>query len=187
MFKLTQIRDQIQSSHLFDFCAPSCSSILNFLEVILWHKHGYFGDISSQLGSPLQLSHLHLCLQRGGSLHRADQHQLTRHTVWTLDCEVAAGLLSPEQGETERITDRTQRWDPEHDTWSWKIGHDGQVMVGEGVRGLGTCLVVHRTGVAFTATVGIKNKIWVLSSWYTQYAECQKEKWMLTRAMFWHM
>lgn len=163
-----------------------CTLILNFLEVVLRHKHGYFGDVSSQLGSPLQLGHLHLCLQRGGSLHRTDQHQLARHTVRTLHCEVAARLLSPEQGETERVADRTQRRDPEHDPGGREVGHHGQVMVGEGVRGLGTCPVVHRTRVAFTATGGKKEKC---EQGAVEVVGCQKGKGTLTRAMssrMWH-
>lgn len=52
-----------------------------FLEFILGNKHSDFGDVFPQLHSPLQLTHLHLCLQSGRALHRAHQHQLAREAV----------------------------------------------------------------------------------------------------------
>lgn len=148
------LRDVLQSSAplLFQiFYNHHLWAILAFfLELILGNKHGDFGDVPPQLDSSLQLTHLHFSLQRGRALHRAHQHQLTRQAVWTLDCEVAASLLSPQQGEAKRVTYWTQSWDSEHDARSWQVGHNSQVVVGEGVWGLSARLVVHRAGVTFT-------------------------------------
>lgn len=143
-----------------------------FLELILGNKHGDFGDVPSQLDSSLQLAHLHFCLQCGRALHRAHQHQLPCHTVWTLDREVAASLPSPQQGEAKCVTYWTQCWDPEHDTRSGQVGNDSQVMVGERVWGLRTGLVVDRTGVTFTAP-GKGSENWGMSRWYSWY-KCKK-------------
>jgi len=131
-------------------CVPSHSSFF-FLKLIWGNKHGDFGDVLPQLDSFLQLAHLHFSLQSGRALHGAHQHQLTCQTVWTLDCEVAPSLPSPQQGEAERVTYWTQCWDPEHDTRSRQVGHNSQVMVGERVWCLRTCFVVHWTGITFTA------------------------------------
>lgn len=51
------------------------------LELILGDKHGDFGYVSSQLDSPLQFAHLHLCLQGGGTMDGAHQHELASETV----------------------------------------------------------------------------------------------------------
>lgn len=79
------------------------------LELVLGHKHGDFGDVPPQLDASLQLAHLHLCLQSSRALHWTHQHQLTRHTVRTLDREVAPGLPAPQQGEAKGVPHWTQR------------------------------------------------------------------------------
>lgn len=146
----------------FDLCALSkyvSTSIPIFLKLIRGDKHGDLGDVPPQLHSSLQLAHLHFCLQSGRALYRGHQHQLTCQAVWTLDCEVAPSLPSPQQGEAKCVTQWTQCRDPEHDARSRQVGHNSQVMVGEWVGGLGAGLVVHGTGVTFTTPETRREKL----------------------------
>lgn len=128
------------------------------LELILGNEHCDFGDVPAQLHTPLQLTHLHLCLHRSRALNGTDQHQLTRQTVWALDREMAPRQLSSQQGEAKRVAHWSQGRDPEHDTRGWQVGHHRHVVVGEGSRGLRTGLVVHGTGVTFTTPAERKTK-----------------------------
>lgn len=136
----------LQFSILFNHVPSLCS-----LEVVLRNKQGDFSYVSPNLDPSLELTHLHFCLHRGRTLNWSHQHQLTCQSVWTLDGEVAAGLLSAQQRETKGVTHLPQRWDSEHDSRGWQVGHHSHVMVGEGVRGLRTSFVLHRAGVTFTA------------------------------------
>lgn len=122
------------------------------LEVVGGDEYGNLGDVSPQQHPLLQLAHLHLGLQRGGTGHGAHQHQLARLPVRALHGEVATRSAATQQREAQRVPDHAHGRDAEHDARCRQVGHHRQVVVGDGVGGLGARAVVQGTRVPLAAS-----------------------------------
>lgn len=108
------------------------------------------GEVAAQQGVALQLAHLHLGLQGGGTPDGRHEEQGPGLPARALNAEVAPAS-APCQTKAQGVAQHASRRNPEKDAGGRHVGHHGQEVEGDGIRCLGASFVSHHARVSLTA------------------------------------
>ena len=120
------------------------------LELIRRHEQRHLGEVAPQQGVVLQLAHLHLGLQSGGTLDGRHQEEGPRLPPGPLHAEVAPPTAAG-QAEPQRVAQHAGRGHPEQDARCWHVGHHRQEVEGDGARSLSAAFISQHARVPLTA------------------------------------